>query len=155
MVEMVSWGGRAFERIAALDPQRGSDGSLIELMPQSRYAKAAISTLNRYGRGPFCKFSIPWSHQGAGVYVITVEGRTVYVGECEHLAKRFNMGYGTIQPKNCYVGGQATNCKVNALVLREVKAGRAPVLWFHPTEDRKSLEARLIAELRPMWNGRI
>jgi hypothetical protein len=148
------WDGLRFVRVAALDPKRGSDGSPLEFMPQVRYAKSATSVLNAYGGGPFCKFGIPWFHVGAGVYVISVDGRAMYVGECQHLAERFNArGYGAIQPKNCYVGGQATNCKVNAKVLNEAKAGRVPVLWFLETDDRYRMEQGLIASLHPEWNG--
>lgn len=154
MTETREWTGWQFTRIAALDPKRGPDDTPHEFMPQARYTKAATSQLNPHGAGPFCKFSIPWSHRGAGVYVITLDDRPTYVGECRHLAQRFNMGYGTIQPKNCYIGGQPTNCKVNAKVLIEAKAGRIPILWFLETDDRHRIEERLIATLRPPWNGR-
>src|SRR5438445_5214962 len=140
MSETRAWGGVGFTRVTALDPKRGPDGAPLEFMPQARYAKAATSVLNTHGAGPFCKFGVVWSHGEAGVYIITVDDRPVYVGECRHLAQRFNMGYGTIQPKNCYVGGQATNCKVNAKVLTEVKGGRVPILWFLETADRHRVE---------------
>lgn len=155
MTETRDWGGLVFTRVAALDPKRAADGSLLEFLPQDRYAKAATTVLNAYGGGPFCKFGIPWSNGEEGVYVITIDERPVYVGECRHLAQRFNMGYGTIQPKNCYVGGQATNCKVNAKVLNEAKAGRVPVLWVRETAHRYAVERDLIAILRPGWNGRL
>ena len=51
------------------------------------------------------------------------------------------------------VGGQSTNCKINALVLRTVQAGSTLKLWFAPTPIRKALERRLIQSLRPPWNG--
>lgn len=154
MTETREWGRLRFIRVAALDPKRAADGSPQEFMPQDRYAKAATSVLNAHGLGPFCKFTIPWTHGAAGVYVITLDERPVYVGECRHLAQRFNMGYGAIQPKNCYVGGQATNCKLNSKVLNEAKQGRFPVLWFSETDDRYRVERELIATLRPPWNGR-
>jgi hypothetical protein len=109
--------------------------------------------LNVHGAGPFCRFAIPAQVRRKGVYVITVEENVVYVGECLDLASRFNTGYGTIQPKNCYERGQSTNCKVNNLVLKEVKSGRYPSLWFtERTGDRKLVEARLLRALRPPWN---
>jgi hypothetical protein len=152
--ETRQWGGFSFSRVAALDPKRGPDGAPLEFMPQDRYAKASTSILNAYGVGPFCKFSIPWALKDAGVYVITLDDRPVYVGECVRLGQRFNMGYGTIQPKNCYVGGQPTNCKVNAKVLAEARAGRVPILWFMQTDDRHRVESSLISALHPAWNGR-
>src|SRR5437879_4036237 len=96
-VHSVSWRGYTFERIGALSPARDATGEIIELMPQSRYKEAATSTLHRYGTGPFCTFKIPWSYAAPGVYVITLGDTPVYVGECRHLAQRFNMGYGSIQ----------------------------------------------------------
>jgi hypothetical protein len=154
MTETHEWGGVTFTRIARLDPKRGPGGSPMEFMPQARYAKAATSVLNTHGAGPFCKFGIPWSQGEAGVYIITLDEQAVYVGECRHLAQRFNMGYGTIQPKNCYVGGQSTNCKVNSKVLNAARAGEAPVLWFHHSDDRLRVEAQLVRVLNPVWNGR-
>jgi hypothetical protein len=76
------------------------------------------------------------------------------VGECIDLARRFNTGYGRIDARNCYEGGQNTNCKVNALVLDAVKSGRQVELWFLQTSRRKDIEAELLIALRPPWNGR-
>jgi hypothetical protein len=78
----------------------------------------------------------------------------MYVGECQYLAHRFNDGHGSTQPRNCYEGGQATNCKMNNKVLQETRAGCTPVLWFFETDDRHRIEDGLIVELQPPWNGR-
>ena len=124
-------------------------------MPQDRFPRAASTRLNAYGHGPFCRLSIPSACSGApGVYLIRVDGVIRYVGECADLGRRFNLGYGVIQPINCFVGGQPTNCKINNLVLQSAQAGHIPELLFLPTADRKALETRLIGELRPTWNGR-
>src|SRR5207245_11153130 len=103
-------------KVADLEPARGSDGNVLEFMPQDRYPGAPTARLNADGHGPFCRFSIPSAWSGAaGVYLIRVDGVIRYVGECADLARRFNLGYGTIQPINCFVGGQPTNCKINNL----------------------------------------
>jgi hypothetical protein len=39
------------------------------------------------------------------------------------LSARFNAGYGNISPKNCFKGGQETNCRVNNLVHSAALAG--------------------------------
>ena len=111
-----------------------------------------LSPLNRYGAGPFCRFRIPRDIRVAGVYVISRNETVLYVGECEHLSQRFNMGYGQISPRNCFKGGQETNCRINALVLNECLAGHTLSLHFHPCDDYKRLEARLRQEIRPEWN---
>jgi hypothetical protein len=82
-------------------------------MPQSRYRNARDLPLNGHGAGPFCCFSIARGLNVPGVYVLTLAGEAVYVGKCTSLARRFGpQGYGAIQPKNCFVGGQSTNCKI-------------------------------------------
>jgi hypothetical protein len=60
------------------------------------------------------------------VYLISVGERAIYVGECRHLAQRFNMGYGTIQPRNCYERGQQTNCRINMLIFEEARTAPFP-----------------------------
>jgi hypothetical protein len=90
------------------------------------------------------------------VYTLIVSDAIKYVGECERLESRFGpIGYGHVSPRNCHIDGQATNCKVNALVLHASQSEDRVQLWFLPTgEDRKSIESRLIRTLNPPWNGR-
>jgi hypothetical protein len=121
-------------------------------MPQARYRNQRGLQLHRWGKGPFCKFRIPSHLQGEGVYLLSVNSDVRYVGECESLSARFNMGYGQISPRNCYEGGQRTNCKVNQLVLEAARRGHDVELWFHDTSNRKDVEAELIAALAPLWN---
>jgi hypothetical protein len=78
-----------------------------------------------------------------------------YVGIAEDLSRRWGpIGYGHISPKSCYVGGQSTNCKINAFILRDASAGRLLSLYFANVPDRQSVERRLIDGLLPAWNGR-
>lgn len=77
----------------------------------------------------------------------------IYIGECQNLSKRFNDGgYGTIHPRNCFKGGQSTNCRINALILGVAKQGCKIDLWFHASSDRYDVERRPILQLRPRWN---
>jgi hypothetical protein len=62
------------------------------------------------------------------------------------------MGYGQISPRNCFDGGQPTNCKVNRHVLDAVAEGKQPELWFLETQHRKSIESELIRIFNPPWN---
>jgi hypothetical protein len=144
--------GYSFEWVAEIAPVRASDGSINTYLPQDRYQNERGLALNRYGAGPFCKFSIPWSFAKAGVYLIVVSGAIRYVGECANLSSRFNMGYGNISPRNCFKGGQETNCRLNALIYEGSSRGERIELWFHPTEDYKRAEAILRARLRAEWN---
>ncbi len=121
-------------------------------MPQSRYRNSGGIRLNKYGQGPFCRFRIPSHRHQAGVYAIIVDSVVSYIGECENLSNRYNMGYGNISPRNCFVGGQETNCRVNTLIYRASTEGRQITLWFLKTEAFKSVEQELRALLMPEWN---
>jgi len=149
-------GGVQFAWVCRLDPERDKVGNIRDFKPQARYKNADRVPINRYGAGPFCRFRIPSGFPFSGVYALTIGGEIRYVGECVHLSRRFGpQGYGSIQPRNCFAGGQATNCKINNLILTSAIAGDAVDLWFHRTDHRKELEAALIAKISPPWNGRI
>jgi hypothetical protein len=62
------------------------------------------------------------------------------------------MGYGTISPRNCFVGGQETNCRLNNLILQEASTGAKISLWFLPSDEYKAIEQELRASERPDWN---
>ena len=142
-----------FTFVASLVPERDSAGAIREFSPQSGYAKAGAVPLHKHGRGTFCRFRLAVPKGLSGVYALVVDGTVRYIGECEDLGKRFNAGYGNISPKNCYRGGQPTNCKINRWVLDMVKAGGRVDLYFHPTSQRKAVEQELIARHSPPWNG--
>jgi hypothetical protein len=144
--------GYEFEHVTDLAPVRMADGVVHALMPQGRYANARGLPLNRYGAGPFCKFKVPAGYRKSGVYLLVAGPDIRYVGECANLSARFNAGYGNISPKNCYKGGQETNCRLNNLVYRAASEGEALSLFFHATAEYKAVEARLRAVLRAPWN---
>ncbi len=147
-------GDYPFTRITTLAPQRGPSGNVVEFNPQEAYEQAARIRLHRYGHGTFCKFRIAVPKGLCGVYAFVVGGRVHYIGECIDLSKRFNMGYGNISPRNCYEGGQPTNCKINRWVLDTVKAGGRIDVYFYPTSDRHRVEEQLITRYAPPLNGR-
>lgn len=134
---------------------RSPEGPALEFMPQDRYERRDSVPLNAHGRGPFCRFRVPGAPGSEGVYIITVDREVVYVGECLSFSRRFGLGgYGSIQPRNCYRGGQSTNCKINGRVLAAVTHDRDVAVWFAESPARKAQEAALIAKYRPPWNGR-
>lgn len=129
-----------------------ADGIVEKYMPQERYKKRNLNPLHRYGNGPFCRFKIPNNIQESGVYAITQNGCIAYIGRCENLSSRFNIGYGQISPRNCFSGGQQTNCRINNKILKEISEGRTLKLFFYATPEYKCVEASLIGTLNPIWN---
>ena len=51
------------------------------------------------------------------------------------------------------MGGQSTNCKVNHFVLLAAREGQRVDLWIYEAADPTPIEARLIRQLEPPWNG--
>jgi hypothetical protein len=151
------FGGHTFAKVAAIQPDRDARGNVAEFAPQSEYAGGEHLALHKYGGGSFCRFRIDPGLGGPGVYVLTVNGSVAYVGECDDLSGRFNMGYGQISPRNCFRGGQETNCRINALILQSAQRAEKIDLWFLGSAggervDRKLVEAQLVAQLKPPWN---
>jgi len=147
------FGGYLFEFVCSIMPERGVDGAPIEYMPQSKYKNNKGLSLHKYGKGPFCRFSIPTRWRGKeGVYLLVVNGEVKYVGECEDLAKRFNVGYGNISPRNCFEGGQQTNCRINHEIFILLKKNASIDLFFFETSNRFRVESKLISLFSPEWN---
>ena len=156
-------GRTSFTYVCAISPT-SKQGKIVECRPAERYKNERGLKLNRYGNGPFCKFRIPKHHsklgslQTAGVYALVDQsGIVLYIGSCVALSDRF-YGYGQISPRNCYEGGQLTNCRINNLILKSVKQGCPILLFFHPTPDGEGanhLEATLLNTIHPSWNKTI
>jgi hypothetical protein len=140
----------------SLSLERDDAGAIREFRPQERYAQASVVPLHSFGDGPFCSFRITAEPGLVGVYALVEGGQVRYVGECEDLRERFNTGYGNISPRNCFVGGQSTNCKINRRILDVVNAGGRVDLYFclTPLSERKSVERQVLDELAPEWNRR-
>ena len=149
----IKLGGNEFVFIATLAPQRDASGAIIELMPQEQYKKSDSVPLHKHGHGTFSRFKISVQKGLVGVYALLADGAVRYIGECKNLGKRINAGYGNISPKNCYKGGQSTNCKINRRVLDATRASGRVDLYCCPTPRRKPIERQLIEKYRPPWNG--
>ena len=113
--------------------------------------------LNKYGDLEYSRFSLSdmTQHNLKGVYFYYVNEELKYIGRCrDSMQKRVNSGYGNISPKNCYIDGQATNCKVNALVTQHKESVQLKIYPMESIKEIEELESRLIDELMPEWNGR-
>jgi hypothetical protein len=145
-------GRLSFEFVCYLMPDTVPAGQVLSHFPQERYRNASNLPLNPYGGGPFCKFRIPKQFKTSGVYALVVEGSIKYIGECINLSSRYNSGYGNISPRNCFKGGQETNCRINALIHAESQLGRKVELLFHAAREHKELEKRLLSIGAYEWN---
>ena len=147
----------SFSHVGPIRPQRDRRGEVIAELPQARFRNERKLALHKYARGPFCRFRVAVGWQRSGVYVLTNGDIPLYVGECQNLEKRWGPnGYGGISPRNCYTGGQETNCRINNLIYAGTKSGTEFDLLFHPIvggkQARLTVERRLVSALRPPWN---
>ncbi|MDA2934803.1 GIY-YIG nuclease family protein [Acidobacteria bacterium AH-259-D05] len=145
-----------FNFLGYIEPERDDHGEVREFRPQNRYTNSQKLALHGFGAGPFCRFRVPIKESAVGVYILTIDDEIVYIGECANLQSRFgSTGYGAIQPRNCFHGGQSTNCKINHAILTQAKRGKEIKLWFHKSADRKTVEERLIKLYQPPWNTQL
>lgn len=142
------------EFLGTLSVERNGAGEINLKMPQHRYDKANEIPIHQYGWGPFCKFHVDTSdYTGtAGVYIFTANHQIVYIGESVDIHSRIQSGYGNISPKNCFEGGQQTNCRINNAILETLRARGQVALWAKETPNRKQLETDLIDKVGPPWN---
>lgn len=122
--------------------------------PAERYKKKNKKNLPLLQEGllDFCKFKLQNAKDVCGVYAWVINDEVVYIGEAINFRKRFNMGYGIISPRNCFVGGQKTNCKMNNVVLETYKNGQTIDIYFFETKDYKAVEKELLLEITTRYN---
>lgn len=143
--------GYEFRFLQQLSPECDDDGQIVRHYPQDSYHNRNGIPLSDYGKGAFCRFSIS-AGDWPGVYLWVVDGAIIYIGETAGLKRRFNMGYGNISPRNCYVGGQSTNCKMNKVVLSLHEKGKTVGLYFYQTADYKRIELDLLGRTNTPYN---
>ena len=108
--------------------------------------------LHEEGSHDFCKFKLKNAKDVCGVYAWVINNEVVYIGEAKNIKKRFNTGYGIISPRNCYQGGQKTNCKMNNVVYETYKNGDQIDIYFLETKDYKAVEKELLLEFTTKYN---
>jgi hypothetical protein len=149
--------GIAFDHASNIDAERDTDGRPRLVTPHVQYVNPRNLPLNKYGSGPFVQLLLHKPPPDPGVYaVIEGNGHVLYIGSARNsLAERWGpRGYATIHPRNCFVGGQSTNCRINNLILRAITAGSSLCLYMHLSSDPTGIERQLIAAIRPPWNIR-
>jgi len=145
-----------FTYVNEIIPDLDSNNQPLEFFPQNKYENKLNHSLHRYGKGPFCKFNIEKKYaKKSGVYCFEILEKIFYIGECEDFYKRINYGYGNISPRNCFEGGQPTNCRINTIIFLNYKEGEKINLYFHETNDRYRIEHDLITNIHPEWNRTI
>ena len=142
--------GHKFEFVQKLVPYCNEQGA-IKFHPQDDYENKNTLPLLKNGKGAFCRFVID-AEDVPGVYLWLVDDEIIYIGETKNLRKRFNTGYGNISPRNCYLGGQSTNCKMNKVVLEYFEAGKQIKLYFLKTDDYKKVELELLSKICTRYN---
>lgn len=143
--------GYNFSFLQFIEVERDSNGKVIEDTPQSRYLNERNLKIHSYGDGTFCKFKIS-ADEVPGVYLWIVDDEIIYIGETANLRNRFNKGYGVISARNCFEGGQTTNCKMNKVVLEYTKKNKTIKLYFLQTEDYKAVEFELLSKINTKYN---
>lgn len=83
---------------------------------------------------------------------MVVDDEIVYVGEAENFRKRFNSGYGNISPRNCYINGRTTNCRINSKVIELFEESKRSKLYINLTKEFKKVEHEIISLINPKWN---
>ena len=144
-----------FSLVGKILPERDERSEVVA----EEYAAEGNLELHKHGHGPFCRFQIAqetrW--QCGGVYILTEDGRPLYVGESGDLKRVWGTnGFGRITPANRAKGSRSTMCRINNGIFRESQKGAEFCLWFHPVEggntERKKVKDDLVAELIPPWN---
>lgn len=143
-----------FKFVETIEPKTTELGGIWKESPQSRYKNKKELVLHEYGDREFCKFKLHNAKEISGVYAWILEGESmpIYIGETNNFKKRFNMGYGTISPRNCYKGGQKTNCKMNKVVLEKYIEGKRIQIYFYATNDYKKVELELLNTINTPYN---
>ena len=111
--------------------------------------------LNPYGDLRYSTFSLATSEfeSATGVYAYFDGDILRYIGRCrDSIKKRVNQGYGKIHPKNCYLDGQATNCRLNALISKTSETISLRMCRIEDTSEIERVESSLIQRHKPDWN---
>ncbi|MBK9579100.1 MAG: hypothetical protein IPO40_18690 [Fibrobacteres bacterium] len=129
-------------------------GEFIALLKREGDARYKLF-LNPNGDLEYCVFKLSDQEMGRkkGVYKFLLDGEMVYVGRClDNFKKRFNSGYGKIASKNCFLDGQSTNCRLNALVNQFGDRMEIDFVVMENNEASISLEKEMLSDPRLIWN---
>ncbi len=110
--------------------------------------------LNKYGDNKFCEFKIQEHLTDKGIYCFINDEEIKYIGRCtDNFGKRINQGYGKIHPKNCFIDGQTTNCRLNSLINKTGNVEFGVYIMTDKTkEEIKKLEKLILTNKKYEWN---
>jgi hypothetical protein len=95
--------------------------------------------LNGHGDGEYCRFRTTDSglEEQEGIWLVVIGDHICAAGGCHgRFADTINETLGSILPVTCYRDGDATSCRINALVCRNRNdAG----LYFHTMRGKKEI----------------
>ena len=148
-------GAYEFSLASSIDFLRNPDRTPLLEYPHLLYDNVKNLKLNKYGAGPFVLLQLtPLPPKEMGVYAVIQDSESVkYIGETDNsFEKRWRGGASKISPRNCYEGGQSTNCRLNTLIQTAIAASHRLELYVLPTPDYERIEEDLINRLQPPWN---
>lgn len=154
-------GGLSLAYVLDVVPDQTPDGEAIIYEAHTRYDNPFGRELLLVGMGPFCRFREPGLPHTAGAMLLTVDGGPALLLDAANLNQEINLRFGLIAPRQCYVGGDALACQVNAEVLRAVRNGQVVSLWFRATPNARQAVVRALVRHRqdglpmPRWNPEI
>jgi hypothetical protein len=159
--------GYTFERLGRVVPGRTEAGVVAVSVPQPAFDAPPDATVHDHGWGPFCRFRVPeGTPDCAGVFLLSVAGTPVFVGEGDDVADRLTETYGRIAPDACFDETQATRCRVNTSIFHAVRSGLDVELFVHRTDDfegsatdngalRELIVRDIVSEFEPAWNDAV
>ena len=143
---MTEFAGKIFKHLGFIGLQKEPDGSPILDNPQDGLTETEC---HKKLTPPFCRLDLPELPKVPGVYVVMLDGKPMYVGNTKNLYERWHSGYKVISEAKCKHNGQATNWRINHLILEARNQGQRVGLLFYEYE---TLERRVVAEQDPPWN---
>lgn len=113
-----------------------------------------LSFFNKNWKGPFCHFKINEFLNHRGIYCFVSGDEIKYLGKSvQIMKKRINEGYGKIHPKNPFLDGQSTNCRINKLInsSNDLKFGIMPLDKYSANEINW-IEKEILLNYNFPWN---
>ncbi len=139
--------GYDFKYIETIKPFTDKNGAIQVFSKVYTHYKKDGLKLHKYGDLDFCKFKLnnfTSKEKISGVYLWVINDEIIYIGETANLINRFNQGYGLITPRNCLVGGQRTNCKMNNVLLKAYQSKKEVKIYFCECKNFKEVEKTLL-----------
>jgi hypothetical protein len=127
-------------------------GDFLKMLKESDNSKYK-KFLNEHGDKRFCRFSLTSRGNCKGIYCFAVSNEIKYIGRCMNsFSKRINAGYGRISPKNCFIDGQATNCRINSLINSNSQNLTFGIYKMENSLEIVALEKKILSKVSLEWN---